>query len=149
MPITNAFAYLIAPGKGLGSPPTISQKEIAIDDKKLSVMLTGLFADDPGTHDFEITFTAAQDGMQVNACRDLMLAFQASPSVASGLPIAQRLQRATDNRSGTGLFFLLKGTHGLKQRLLMSRFPTDQAIRADTTSGSLDIEFLQIGRAHV
>jgi hypothetical protein len=143
MTITNAFAYLIAPGKGLQSAPAISSKEIAIEKNKLSAMLATIFADEPGAHDFEITFSPMPDGTQVNECRNLMLAFQAIPTVATGLPIAQRLQAATDNRSGTGLFFLLSGTHGLKKRLVMSRFPTDQAIRADTTSGSLDVEFLE------
>jgi hypothetical protein len=142
MPITSAFAYLIEPGKSLEIAPDISHKEINIDDTKLSMMLAGLFSDDPGPHDVDITFKPADDGTQVNMCRNLMLAFHANPSVTTGLPIAQRLQKATDNRSGTGLFFLLIGNHGLKTRLLMSRFPTDQAIRADTTSGDLDIEFL-------
>lgn len=143
MPITNAFAYLIAPGKGLQVAPTISSKEIVIEQSKLSNMLATIFADEPGAHDFEITFNPAPDGTQENACRSLMLAFHTNPSTDTGLPIAKRLQRSTDNRSGTGLFFLLRGNHGPKQRLVMSRFPTDQAIRADTTSGSLDVEFLE------
>ena len=143
MPITNAFAYLIAPGKGLNETPVISSKEIAIEQNKLSAMLAGIFSDETGAHDFEITFNPASDGTQVNECRNLMLAFHTSPTAHTGLPIAQRLQKVTDNRSGTGLFFLLRGNHGLKQRLVMSRFPTDQAILADTTSGSLDVEFLE------
>jgi hypothetical protein len=72
-----------------------------------------------------------------------MIDFQASPSASTGLPIAQRLQAVTDNRSGTGLCFLLGGNHGLKKRVVISRFPTDQAILADTASGSLDVEFLE------
>jgi hypothetical protein len=143
MPITKAFAYLIAPSKGLQNAPDISSKEIAVEQNKLSTMLATIFADQPGIHDFEITFNPAPDGTQANECRRLMLAFQANPTVDTGLHIAQRLQGFTDNRSGTGLFFLLSGNHGLKRRLVMSRFPTDQAIRADTTSGSLDVEFLE------
>lgn len=141
MPIINAFAYLIAPGKNLEPAPAISHKEIKIEDDKLSVMLSGIFAGERGAHDFEITFNS-KDGTQFNECRTLMLNFHASPSIENGLPIAQRLQKATDNRSGTGLFLLLNGDHGLKKRLIMSRFPTDEAIRADTNSGSLDVEFL-------
>lgn len=143
MPITKAFAFLIAPGKGSGAVPAISNKEIVIGANKLSVMLSGVFVDDPGPHDFEITFNPAPDGKQGNECRDLMLAFHASPSAATGLLIAQRLQLVTDKRSGTGLFFLIVGNNGLKQRVVMSRFPTDQAIRADVSSGSLDVEFLE------
>lgn len=143
MTITKAFAYLVAPGKNLENAPAISNKEIVIEDSKLSKMLAGIFADQPGAHDFEITFNAAPDGKQINECRTLMLDFEASPSAATGLPIAKRLQAFTDNRSGTGLCFLLNGNHGLKKRVVISRFPTDQAILADTTSGSLDVEFLE------
>jgi hypothetical protein len=143
MPITNAFAYLIAPGKGLSGAHAISSKEITIEENKLSNMLAGIFSGESGTHDFEITFNPASDGTQVNECRSLMLAFHSNPTAHTGMPIAQRLQNVTDNRSGTGLFFLLNGGHVLKHRLVMSRFPTDQAILADTTSGSLDVEFLE------
>jgi hypothetical protein len=143
MPITNAFAYLIAPGKNLAATPAISDKEIDIQDDKLSSMLATIFADEAGTHNFEITFNPATDGTQVNECRSLLLAFEANPSAVSGLSIAQRLQLVTDNRSGIGHFFLLLGQHGLKKRLVISRFPTDQAILADIASGSLAVEFLE------
>ncbi|WRH77183.1 MAG: hypothetical protein RSE16_06900 [Sphingobium sp.] len=143
MPITKAFAFLIPPGKGSGSVSAISSKEIAIGTNKLSVMLSDIFVDDPGPHDFAITFNHAPNGTQVNECRNLVLAFQTGPSVKTGLPIARRLQSVTDKRSGTGLFFLIVGNKGMKQRVVMSRFPTDQAIRADTSSGSLDVEFLE------
>lgn len=143
MPITNAFAYLIAPGKNLENAPAISNKEIDIQDDKLSSMLATIFADEPGVHNFDITFNSSSNGTQVNECRSLLLAFHTNPSALSGLPIAQRLQAVTDNRSGTGLFFLLLGKHGLKKRLVISRFPTDQAILADITAGSLAVEFLE------
>ncbi|QYE34271.1 hypothetical protein KZX46_16005 [Polymorphobacter sp. PAMC 29334] len=143
MPITNVFAYLIAPGKGLSNPPVISSKEIIIEQNKLSIMLSGVFSDQTGAHNFEITFNPDANGKQLNECRSLMLSFYELPSIATGLLIAQRLQNVTDNRSGTGLFFLLSGLHGLQRRLVMSRFPTDQAILADAASGSLDVEFLE------
>lgn len=127
----------------MSEPPPISSKEITIEHNKLSQMLAGIFAGETGAHDFEITFNPAADGSQVNECRTQMLAFYAAPSTSTGLRIAERLQSVTDNRSGIGLFFLLSGNNGLNQRLVMSRFPTDQAILADTTSGSLDVEFLE------
>lgn len=46
MPITNAFAYLIALGKGSSEILAISSKEIVIEQDKLSLMLTGIFADE-------------------------------------------------------------------------------------------------------
>lgn len=65
MPITKAFAFLIPPGKGSGSVPAISSKEIVIGTNKLSVMLSDIFADNPGPHDFEITFSPAPDGQKL------------------------------------------------------------------------------------
>lgn len=143
MPITKAFAYLIVPGRGLENAPAISSNEIISGQGKLSSMLDGIFNDEASAHNFDITFNPAPDGTQVNECRSLTLAFHANPTAASGLAIAQRLQKVTDNRSGTGLLFLLNGKSGPKQRLVMSRFPTDQAIRAETASGSLAVEFLE------
>jgi hypothetical protein len=106
-------------------------------------MLNGIFDGDTSSRDFEVTFNPAPDGTQINDCRDLMAAFQTSPTLKNGLKIAKRLQASTDGRSGIGLLFLLSGTHGLKQRLVVSRFPTDQAVLAEVGSGGLDVEFLE------
>lgn len=106
-------------------------------------MLEAIFSGITGPHDFEILFNPMPDGTQNNACRSLLIDFQEGPSVATGLPIAQRLQTVTDNRSGIGLLFLLTGDHGLKKRLIASRFPTDQAVLADTSAGGLNVEFLE------
>lgn len=106
-------------------------------------MLEGIFASDIGPHDFEITFNPLPDGTQANECRSLLLAFQAAPTIETGAPIAVRLQQVTDNRSGTGLLFLLAGNHGLRKRSVISRFPTDQAVLADTSAGGLAVEFLE------
>lgn len=143
MPIAKAFAYLIPPGKGLQKAPTIGSNEIALSSGKLVNMLEGIFSGSAGPHDFEITFNAAPDGSQENKCRSLFIDFQDSPKIDTGLPIAQRLQLTTDNRSGIGLLFLLIGDHGLKKRLVASRFPTDQAVLADLSSGGLNVEFLE------
>lgn len=104
-------------------------------------MLEGIFAGRAGSHDFEVTFNS--DGTQENACRSLLIDFQDRPTIETGLPIAQRLQLATDNRSGIGLLFLLVGDHGLKRRLVVSRFPTDQAVLADLSASGLDVQFLE------
>lgn len=143
MPIDKAFAYLIPAGKGLPSAPLISSKEIKLGSGKLSKMLQDIFGTTSGSHDFEISFSSSTTGAQQNDCRDLLIAFQQNPTIATGLPIAKRLQNATDNRSGIGLLFLLSGAHGLNKRLIVSRFPTDQAILADISSGGLNVEFLE------
>lgn len=143
MSILHAFAFLIPPGKGAKGGGAISAKELAMGTGKLSDMLGSIFSSDPSSRDFEITFNPAADGTQQNDCRDLLITFEANPTATNGLRIAERLQAATDNRSGIGLLFLLLGTGGPKKRLVVSRFPTDQAILAEVNSGSLDVEFLE------
>lgn len=143
MPISKAFAYLIPPGRGVTEAPAIGSNEIALGAGKLMNMLESIFSGSPGSHDFEIMFTPMPDGTQDNLCRTLLVSFQESPSIATGLPVAQRLQSVTDNRSGVGLLFLLSGDQGLKKRLIASRFPTDQAVLADTSTGGLNVEFLE------
>jgi hypothetical protein len=143
LPIEKAFAYLIPPGKGVKAAPLIGSNEIALGSGKLMNMLEGIFAGSAGPHDFEITFNAQPDGTQENGCRSLLIDFQEKPVISAGLPVAQRLQRATDNRSGIGLLFLLAGDHGLKKRVIASRFPTDQAVLADLSAGGLNVEFLE------
>jgi hypothetical protein len=143
VPIANAFAYLIRPGKGVDKPPQISSNEIPAGAGKLNQMLEGIFSGESGPHDFQISFNPGAGGTQSNECRSLLLDFQKGPTLATGLPIAQRLQGATDNRSGIGLLFLLSGGHGVKKRVVVSRFPTDQAVLADASSGGLAVAFLE------
>lgn len=106
-------------------------------------MLNEIFSGEPSARDFEVTFNADADGKQINQCRTLLVEFQASPTLDGGKKIAERLQEVTDNRSGIGLLFLISGTFGLKERLVVSRFPTDKAILAEVDSEGLDVEFLE------
>ncbi|AMO72697.1 hypothetical protein AZE99_13300 [Sphingorhabdus sp. M41] len=104
-------------------------------------MLKAIYSAGPDARDFDITFNS-NSGSQQNDCRDLMIAYQQDPKKKNGRAIAQRLQSMTDNRSGIGLLFLISGNYGLNERLVVSRFPTDQAILAEVDSTGLDVEFL-------
>ena len=106
-------------------------------------MMTEVFGSNPNARDFEVTFNANGVGQQANECRDLMVAYQANPTLANGDKIASRLQLYTDNRSGIGLLFLLAGAINSKHRLVVSRFPTDQAVLAEVASSGLDVTFLE------
>ena len=141
--ILKAFAFLIPPGKGATGGGSISGKEIAVSSGKLSEMLDGIVSGDSSPRDFDVTFNAAADGSQANECRKLLVKFEAKPTANAGRRIAERLQGVTDNRSGIGLLFLLTGTSGLKKRLVVSRFPTDQAILAEVGAEGLAVEFLE------
>ncbi|WP_242124460.1 hypothetical protein [Sphingobium sp. Sx8-8] len=121
----------------------ISGRELAISDGSLFEMLNEIFQGDPRPQDFDITFNPDVEGSQTNKCRDLLIGFQESPTLERGALLADRLQKVTDNRSGIGLLFLLHGKQGLKERVVVSRFPTDQAILAEVDSDGLAVEFLE------
>ena len=142
MGINKAHAFLIHPSKGDVVIP-VSGKALTMGPGKLFDMLNGIFTSEPTSRDFEVTFNPSASDQQFNECRDLMIAYQTNPTDAAGLAIAERLQSCTDNRSGIGLLFLLAGNHGLIQRLVVSRFPTDQAILAEIDDDGLDVEFLE------
>lgn len=143
MSIANAFAFLTPPGKGASGSAAISGKELVIGPDKLSTMLAGIFSSNPSPRDFDITFNRSLAGKPENVCRSLLIAFNAKPDFSSALEIAKRLYSVTDNRSGLGLLFILSGTLALKQRVVVSRFPTDEAILAEVASSGLAVEFLE------
>ncbi|NJB96557.1 MULTISPECIES: hypothetical protein [Sphingomonas] len=143
MSILKAFAFLVPPGKGAGVGQPISGKEVGIGAGKLFEMLDSIFSGDASKHDFEIVFNHSATGEQYNECRRLFVEFTADATVENGLKIAQRLQNVSDHRSGLGLLFLISGTNGLRRRMVVSRFPTDQAVLAEVNEKGLNVEFLE------
>jgi len=135
-------AFLVHPGKGATSVPAVSGKQLS-SSGKLYDLLADIFHAQPDQRDFEVTFRPAQNGTQQNDCRDLFINFHTNPNSSNAELIAKRLQAATDNRSGMGLLFLMAGQQGTRHRVVVSRFPANQAIMADTASGGLNVQFLE------
>lgn len=142
MAVKAIHAFLVQPGRGITSPPAISGKKLP-HSGDLYELLRSIFVANPDKRDFEVMFKIPPSGAQQNDCRDEMVAYSSLSSLANGQKIAERLQAATDARSGIGLLFLIAGTNGLKQRLVVSRFPANEAILAETGSGGLDLQFLK------
>lgn len=140
MPVSAIHAYLVHPGRNNPSA-MISGNEVSLSGKVYE-MLNGIFVAGSDSRDFEVTFKPASDSIQQNDCRDLLIAYQSSPSLDAGQKVAERLRSVTDNRSGIGLLFLISGSHGLMQRLVISRFPANQAILAEVGEKGLGVEFL-------
>src|SRR4051812_6369844 len=120
MTIKAIHAFLIYPGKGVAEPPTVSGKKLD-QTGKLFALLNSIYIAEPDRRDFEVTFKHT-NGKQENACGDAMIAYATKSSLENGRAIGKSLQAVTDNRSGIGLLFLMSGNHGLKQRLVVSRF---------------------------
>ncbi|MEY4237900.1 MAG: hypothetical protein RL339_501 [Pseudomonadota bacterium] len=135
-------AFLIHPAKGNDSAPEIVGNLVP-GSGKLFDMLSAIFHAKPDGRDFEVTFDPNDDGSQQNDCRDLFLAATSSPGLATATPIAKRLQLVTDNRSGIGLLFVMVGQHGTKNRIVVSRFPANEAILAEVDESGLDVAYLE------
>lgn len=142
MSISTGHVFLVHPGKGEDSPPSVQGSAIELSGN-LYDMLQKLFIAQPAEKDFEVVFSPTSPEDQTNPCRELVIAYQQDPTTANGLPLAERLQGVTDNRSGPGLLFLMSGQYGTLQRLVISRFPADQAILAEITADKLNVEFLE------
>jgi hypothetical protein len=93
--------------------------------------------------DIDIAFQRAADGTRRNEARDLVLKHAAKHSIDSGLALAERLARVTTHRSGLGLLFIVTGQEGGRRRLLISRFPADSGVLAETSGSSLSVEFVE------
>lgn len=137
-----AHTCLIHPGRNVSSVVPISGKELSGEGALLE-LLGKIFHASPEERDFEVTFRKSEDGQQKNAVRDLIVAYQTSPSLVSALQVAERLQKATDRRSGTGLLFLMTGQHSTKKRTVLSRFPANEGILAQSGESGFDVEFLE------
>lgn len=141
MSISNGHVFLVQPGKGEQSPQHVQGSAIELSGN-LYDMLQKLFVAQPAEKDFEIVFSP-EEGEQSNECRDFAIAYQQDPTIDNGSAIASRLQAVTDNRSGPGLLFLMVGQYGTLHRMVISRFPADQAILAEITKDKLSVEFLE------
>jgi len=130
VPIEFIHAYLIHPGRNEKAPEPVRGKQLP-HSGKLFALLDDIYGSEPDLRDFDVTFNPLPDGSQQNACRDLLINYHDNPSLESGIEVAERLQTVTDKRSGIGLLFLIAGQHGLRRRVVLSRFPTDQAILAE------------------
>jgi len=143
MSLERLHSFLVHPGKGLPEQPAISGAEIP-NVGRLFTMLNGLYDRAPEECKIEILFRPDHGGAQENACADTILSYMATPSIESGLAIAERLQRVTTNRSGLGLLFLLTGTNNIgKHMVVISRFPADEGVVARENQEQLSVEFVE------
>jgi hypothetical protein len=140
--IQHIYTYLVHPKKKTGSESNITGTHVPLKGA-LFDMLEGVYDKSDKECDIEIAFNKADDGSQKNECRDLVLAYLKSPSVATGRPLAVRLEGFTTKSSGHGLLFLIAGKQAGDTKLVISRFPADNGILAEENQTSLSVEFLE------
>jgi hypothetical protein len=140
MPVQHIHAFVVHPKKGSTEATQVNGIAIKLEGKMFD-LLQSIYAKSEQECDVGITFTPTE-GKQQNVCRDLICTYLEDPTLPNGRAIAERLELHTDGRSGTGLLFLIAGKEARDYKIVIPRFPTDNAIYVDEDPRKLTVEFL-------
>lgn len=140
MKIETLQSFLLSPGKHLEDQPQISGTLIERHEGRLFEMLREVYEKSDQECSIEIAFDSTE---QQNDCRELIVSYLKEQSLEKGRQIAERLQKVTTRKSGLGLLFLFTGKVGNQVKLVISRFPADNAILAEINQEILNVEFLE------
>lgn len=142
MALEAIYSFLTYPKRHQPDDPLLPGAEITPGNDKLTQMLSGVF--DAAERDCIVPVLFVSDGAtQQNDARDELVAFVRRPSLATSTPLALRLQRATSGQSGMGLLFICIGTDQGRRRVVISRFPADEGVVAETSHAHLSVEFVE------
>jgi hypothetical protein len=139
MSITALHSFLVAPAKGVDPQPAI-RGVLVKQEGRLFDMLKSVYDKSDTECNIDISFNSDD---QTNECRDQIIKYANKPTIEAGRTIAKRLQNHTTHRSGLGLLFLINGTEGKTQKLVISRFPAEHGVVAEQKKNSLSIKYLE------
>ena len=143
MQLEYIHSFLVRPGYNVNPQPAISGT-LVLRNGGLFDMLMDLFQRAFRECNIEVIFAPDENGQQNNESRDLLIEYARNPSIHTGRPIAESLQKVTTNRSGLGLLFLMKGIDNENGHILViSRFPAGSGVTATENIQDLDVEFLE------
>ena len=143
MQLEYIHSFLVRPGYNVNPQPAISGTLVSRNGG-LFDMLMDLFQRAFRECNIEVIFAPDENGQQNNESRDLLIEYARNPSIHTGRPIAESLQKVTTNRSGLGLLFLMKGIDNENGHILViSRFPAGSGVTATENIQDLDVEFLE------
>lgn len=142
MTIEHIHTFVVHPRKGNNEASSINGTAVSMKGQ-LFDLLHEIYQRSEQECDVDITFLPNNQGKQQNDCRDLLCTYLADPTLRNGRAIAARLEQHTDKRSGLGLLFLISGKVGREHKIVVSRFPTDNAIYVDEDPEKLTVEFLE------
>jgi hypothetical protein len=111
---------------------------------RLYNMLEETFKTSDSECDIPIRFLMSDEGKQNNPVRDDIILLFKRKSLDNCKKLAKHLQKVTTARSGFGLLFVIVGENQDKKIMLISRFPADRGIMAETSGkNALKVEFLE------
>jgi len=142
LPIHHIHTFLVHPGKGVAEGGEVVGTTVPLTGRMFD-LLSEIYDKSERECDVDITFQPAPDGQQQNDCRDLIINYLAGPTLPRGRKLAERLLAHTDRRSGLGLLFLIAGKESRDHKIVLSRFPTDNAIYVDENPRAFSVQFLE------
>jgi len=142
MDIVKIQSYLVEPGKGMKNPPPIFGLEIP-KSGGLFDLLVKIYDKAESECNINIAFNMDKDGTQNNEVHSMFVDFSKEPENFKGQPIAERLCRVTTGRSGLGLLFLMLARQDQNIKLVVSRFPAERGILAETDNLMLRLELIE------
>jgi hypothetical protein len=141
LPVQHIHTFLVHPRKGAETSGTLNGSSLPLSGKMFKI-LNEIYIGSDKECDVDIIFVS-KDGAQENDCRTLICGYVENPTIQNAELIARRLEEHTDARSRMGLLFLMIGQEGKEKKLVLSRFPTDNAIYVEESSAKLDVKFLE------
>jgi len=141
--ISKIYSFLVHPGKGPKTKERIAGAKLPLSGSVFK-MMKGIYEGSELECKIPISFVMDDDGAQNNEVRDEIIAFIEKPSKETGMKLAKRLQDVTTPKSGMGLLFFTIGVNVKNEpKLVISRFPADQGLLAETSSSTLDVQFVE------
>lgn len=142
MQISEIFSFLVHPSKHEDEQPDIGGAKLPLDGN-LYYMLLSVFEQATNDCNIEIVFLPSSDGTQINGRRNQIIDLMKNRDLEHARILAKHIQLVTTKRSGLGLFFVVIGSEGSKNRIYISRFPADFGIVAEEKKGGLNVELLE------
>jgi hypothetical protein len=143
MEITHIYSFLVYPGKNVDKPEPVKGTEVALIGKLFDT-LKSIFEEADKECNIPIIFSVNENEEQKNNnVRNQIIEFIFTPSIETCENLANRLRDYTTKVPGLGLLFFILGKTNEKFKLVISRFPADEGILANTVNESLEIEFIE------
>lgn len=142
MGIINIFSFLVPPEKNSSTPSIVKGTDVPLQDD-LFKMLSDIFHRAEKECMTPIRFLMQEDGAQNNEVRNSIISILKKPELQIAQTLAERLRDCTTGKSGLGLLFFIIGEEEETKKIVISRFPADQGILAETKGNTLTIEFVQ------
>lgn len=140
---TTIFSFLIHPNKGAETPVVPIGSAIS-GTEKIGAILSRLSEDAERECDISIIFSIGDDGEKSNTMHDLLVQFCSDPTIGNGESIAYKLGMCTTKTSGQCLLFLIhKSDPEGNVILVLSRFPAEFGILAESLDKKLQLEYVE------